>query len=155
VDIGNYCNVSPVTHFNFLTTGGNLSSVLPYRKPTQRPEPIIKPPAKMCEIHIPASDEFLKARLIELVYNIARSRQFVDDLAAPEMPHWSVFHASFLTESTKRVSNIAFNPIIMAPPTDYSTVYTTLKRMLKTMNMLGHYCGFKNVVKPSPRYGTV
>ncbi len=34
-------------------------------------------------------------------------------------------------------TNVAFNPIIMAPPTDYNTIYTTLKRLLEVSQNLG------------------
>ena len=35
------------------------------------------------------------------------------------------------------VSNVAFNPIIMAPPSDQSTIYTTLLRTKEIINELG------------------
>ena len=37
----------------------------------------------------------------------------------------------------KSDANVAFNPIIMAPPSDYSTIYTTLKRTKECVNALG------------------
>ena len=35
------------------------------------------------------------------------------------------------------VSTIAFNPILMAPPTDHNTIYTTLLRNKEIVNSLG------------------
>ena len=35
------------------------------------------------------------------------------------------------------VTNVAFNPIIMAPPNDHNTIYTTMKRMKEVSSILG------------------
>lgn len=46
-----------------------------------------------------------------------------------------------LVSNLTETAEIVFNPIIMAPPNDYSTVYTTLKRTKEQMNALGqHIC---------------
>ena len=37
------------------------------------------------------------------------------------------------------ISVIAYNPILMAPPNDYATVFTTLMRNKEIINSLGHY----------------
>ena len=51
-------------------------------------------------------------------------------------PCWSAFNAYLKTDNKEAVSAVAFNPIIMAPPTDHSTIYTTMKRMKEASNVL-------------------
>ena len=40
-------------------------------------------------------------------------------------------------DNSDTVSNVAFNPIIMAPPNDHNTIYTTMKRMKEVSSILG------------------
>jgi len=78
------------------------------------------------------------ARLKELLYTFGRCSVFCDDLSEKSsLPPWDVFHANSLCDVTASVSNVAYNPIIMATPTDYSTVYTVLLRLKECMNALG------------------
>ena len=60
-------------------------------------------------------------------------RYFFDNDEESSVPPWNPFHASF----ESRASNIAANQIIMAPPTDYSTIYTTLKCTKECVNAVG------------------
>ena len=53
------------------------------------------------------------------------------------VPSWKQFHSVLTSETGQTVSCVAFNPIIMAPPTDLGTVYTTLLRLKETEGMLG------------------
>ena len=112
--------------------------MLPYRKPQQRPEPVFYQQPSLEEMTPVSSDSVHFAKLKELVYNMSRCDIFCDDRAEGSVsPPWSSFHATFKSKNQQHVSNVAFNPIIMAPPTDYSTVYTTLKRVKECLNALG------------------
>ena len=44
---------------------------------------------------------------------------------------------SSLESKKQAVANISFNQIIMVPPTDYSIIYTTLKRTKECVTALG------------------
>jgi len=62
---------------------------------------------------------------------------FCDDLSEKSsLPSWDVFHANSPCDVTASVSDVAYNPIIMATPTDYRTVYTVLLRLKECMNAL-------------------
>lgn len=56
---------------------------------------------------------------------------FADDIAFTEnsLPPWTVFQSVVEHDNLESQSRVVFNPIIMAPPNDYSTVYTALKRV--------------------------
>ena len=83
------------------------------------------------------SSDVTKAKAIELVYTIARSGLFSHKATEDTIPPWGVFHVGTEAESSPAVSTVAFNPILMAAPTDLSTVYTTLKRAKEAINSLG------------------
>jgi hypothetical protein len=121
--------------------GGNLSTVLPFRKPSKRPEPKFEPPVVANEVKMQCeSNDVARAKNIELVYSVARSGLFSHDGTGDSIPPWGTFHVGIAAESSPAVSTVAFNPILMAPPTDASTVYTTLKRAKEAINSLGqHY----------------
>ena len=114
--------------------------MLPYRnrKPQQRPEPTFYQQPRLQDIQNVSTDSVKEAKLKELLYNMSRCDVFCDDREeSSEIPLWSMFHSKVQADYQQAVSNVAFNPIIMAPPTDYSTVYTTLKRMKECINSLG------------------
>ena len=74
-------------------------------------------------------------RMKELLYNFGRCDMFYDDRAMP-IPHWTVFQSDIVEDNLDQLSEVILNPMLMAPPTDYSTVFTTLKRMEEQMNSL-------------------
>ena len=74
----------------------------------------------------------------ELTYGMCRSGAFVEEPS--QVPHWMLFH-SMLNPENDPVTTVAFNPILMAQPTNYSTLYTTLLRMQEVTDILG----FKNI----------
>ena len=47
------------------------------------------------------------------------------------LEHISVIRGDQKMKIKGPVENFVFNPIIMAPPSDYSTIYTTLKSLAK------------------------
>lgn len=114
--------------------GGSLSYVLPYRKPLRRPKPKHQPSATIDEIEAPSADTH-NAEMTELSYNVATSGYFCDDQDIGILP-WGPFHAPLASQVKLQVSNTAFSPIIMAPPTDQSPIYTTLKRMKEAFGAL-------------------
>jgi hypothetical protein len=57
-----------------------------------------------------------------------------------EVPPWVPFHANMQAQSSPLVSSVAFNPILVAKPTDPATVYTTLNIQSKakeSVNSMG------------------
>ena len=54
-----------------------------------------------------------------------------EEISSPEIPPWSAFHSIIVQEN-------AFNPIIMASPTDYATIYTTMMQLKEIVNSLGY-----------------
>jgi len=68
-------------------------------------------------------------RLKELLYSLGRCSVFCDDRAVDKLPPWTVYQSLVEEDVLSTKSNIIFNPIIMAAPNDYNTVYTTLKRV--------------------------
>ena len=67
-------------------------------------------------------------RMYEILYNFGRCDFFVMiDLDC-------LFLARNCKVQTDRIIRNYFNLILMVPPTSYSTVYTTLKRVMEQMN---------------------
>ena len=61
-----------------------------------------------------------------------------EKISIPEIAPWSAFH-SFIGQENRLVqSEIAFNSIIMASPTDYSTIYTSMMQLQEIVNSLGY-----------------
>ena len=112
--------------------GGGLSNVKQYKKPAIRPEPILNPPPIAEEI-LPAND-LLTAELTELLYHTARSGMITDK--NENVPPWDVFQATLTSSKHLQVSNVAFNQIIMAPPTNCNTIYTLLLRLKEAASAL-------------------
>ena len=122
----------------FCFAGGDLSKLLPYQKPQSRPEPQLEP--KVCHEEV---KEMMKAsntnelQKIEIVYNITRSNIWHDQQEGSVIPPWGSFHAALDKTNPQSVSNVSFNPIIMANPTDHKTIYTTLMSLKYSVNALG------------------
>ena len=53
------------------------------------------------------------------------------------LPPWTPFHF-MLTSPEVPVSNKTYNPILMAPPTNYDTIYTTLLRNKEISKAMEH-----------------
>ena len=122
-----------------IVAGGNLSNVLHYKKPVKRPEPVLQPPPAADEI-LPARDniDVRKASNIELIYTLARSDALQGDYNGQTFPPWGPFHVGLSPGADLPESTIAYSPILMAPPNDYSTIYTMLMRSREIANTLGH-----------------
>lgn len=117
----------------YFLSGKDLSTVTYYKKPQKRPEPVILPPPVIEEIKPERSSVSVKrANLVEMAYEICRYKD-TDSL----FPPWGAFHVMISRENIP-VSKISYNPLIMAPPTDYSTIFTTLLRNKEISNALGH-----------------
>ncbi|XP_052801704.1 uncharacterized protein LOC128232273 [Mya arenaria] len=118
--------------------GGSLCSITPYRKPINRPCPTFEPVVSLEEVNPTVTPAVTQSRLKELLYSFGRCSVFCDDISERSIyPPWDGFHAKTMFDATASVSNVAFNPIIMATPTDYSTIYTVLLRLKECMNALG------------------
>lgn len=120
-------------------SGGNLSSVLLYKKPSQRPEPTFDPPVSVSELKPDNNTSTIRtAKVRELVYTLSRSGLFHDNCDKEAVLPWGNFHTKLSAGNKQPVSQVAYNPILMASPSDKSTIYTTLKRAKESINMLGH-----------------
>ena len=108
-----------------------------YKKPDNRPAPILNPPVKLEELNPPEPKSFNQLRLKELLYNLGRNRisSMMDDRSG--MPPWTVFQSNVQTDVLSDKADIVFNLIIMSTPNDYNTVYTVLKRTKEQINALG------------------
>ena len=104
-------------------------------KPHRRPEPTFDPPVTLDEIH-PLPEVTYVQSIRELIYNLSRSGVFCND-ESKVLP-WSIFQSSLNVQSKPEVSNVAFNPIIMATPTNHSTIYTTMIRSKEVVRRLGY-----------------
>ncbi len=98
------------------------------------PEPYLHPPATVEEIQ-PAEFDLQPAEIRELVYIVARSGIFAD--TNESIPPWTVFHSKIEHSNDLKITNVAYNPILMAPPNDYSTVYTIVRRQQEAIHSLG------------------
>ena len=115
-------------------SGGDLSKVTHYPKPSSRPEPLILPQPTVEEVKADSNSIGLKKyHLTEMVYSIVRSFNGT----AESVPPWGPFHV-ILHQDSVPISVIAYNPILMAPPTDYSTIFTTLLRNKDIIRNLGY-----------------
>ena len=126
-------------HDIMFPAGGGLSQCLYYRKPDKRPEPVFDPPAQVEDIKPAVTDDVKMSQVLELIYNLSRSGLLLDDGTEQSVPPWSPYHcalSSFIGDELP-VSTVAFNPILMAPPSDARTVYTTLRRTKEVFNTLG------------------
>ena len=116
----------------------DLSEVLTFKKPPHRPEPRLSNPVHAEAIRPVLTHSVAIAQGTELAYQVARCGFFGEGRKNVTIPTWSPFHASLVTDNdTEKVSNVAFNPIIMAPPNDHNTIYTTMKRMKEASSILG------------------
>jgi len=113
--------------------GGSLCSVIPYNKPTHRPCPLFDPPVILQEISIEACTTCTYEGIAVCIWTLCSLFKGISE--AP-FTHWDIFQSETCHCDTS-VSSIAYNPIIMANPTDYSTVYTTLLPTKEVMSALG------------------
>ena len=111
---------------------------MPYRKPPKRPEPVLNPPPTDGNLQIHGEAAYEDACATEVLYNLLRSGK-LHEVRGHDVPPWAQYHMKVSDGNrTHSVSNITFNPIIMAPPNDPATVYTTLLRFKEAASALGH-----------------
>ena len=108
-----------------------------YKKPAKRPEPKFKFPVDEKDIDPGMGPDIDIAKKEEWVFHLLHSGYFHEKREDSSLP-WDTFHAALSGKSKLALSAIAFNPIIMANPTDPSTIYTTLLRSKEAVNVLGH-----------------
>ena len=115
----------------------DLSEVIPYQKPPHIPEPRLTGQVVSDSLIVRPTINIEKAQMTELPYQVLRSGSFGLKEKNISFPCWSAFNAYLKMDNKDAASAVAFNPIIMAPPTDHSTIYTTMKRMKEASNVLG------------------
>lgn len=125
--------------FHCILTGGGLAHTLVYQKPSIRPSPQLSPPVQSVEIQCQDTESVKLFRLKETMYHMGRHKllHICDDRATNTFPSWSVFQSMIESDTITETAEITFNPIIMASPTDFNTIYTTLKRTKEQINALG------------------
>ena len=114
---------------NDTVPGGSLSTVLHYKKPVKRPEPVISPQTTVDELKN-LGNSAQDQTATEFIYSFGRR-------LSKSLPPWSVFHSKLTQTPALEVSNVVYNPILMAPPSDQNTIYTILKRAKEEVNGLG------------------
>ena len=121
-----------------MLSGGNLSQVLPYRKPSKRPEPFFEPPPTATDLIFDGGAEYEKARITEMLYNLLRSG-LIHETTNIDVPPWTQYYLKVADgAASQSVSSVVFNPILMAPPNDPSTIYTILLRFKETATLMGY-----------------
>ena len=86
----------------------------------------------------PHLKDYEDACLTELVYKLCRCWELYSNEDRSISP-WAQYHMKVSMDTLpQKVSTVAFNPILMAPPNDPSTVYTTLIRLKEAASSLGH-----------------
>lgn len=127
-------NLKRSTHRSLKNTDTTLLKVLPFAKPLKRPEPPRIPNA--CQV---LEREMAKHRKFSSVKDLtwALLRQIPrGTLPLPAgtetnnqvVPFWTGYNSMIRQDRETSVTVTAYPPIIEAPPSDMSTVYTTLKR---------------------------
>lgn len=103
-----------------------------YIKPTKRPEPppVLDPSfTGICR----SSSCYEKAQRKDLLWKISRLRK--PEEPPQQVPGWTGFN-SLLSTSNQTVATIRYLPFIQAPPADFTTIYTTLLRLVQLAEKL-------------------
>ena len=74
------------------------------------------------------------ASLVDQVYNISRCGALHQIDGASSVPPWGTFQAALVMHAQTAISNISFNPIIMAKSIDPSTVYEPPTHLVNFFN---------------------
>ena len=99
-----------------------------YSKPHKRPEP--KHVAEKSILYVSSEYCNKQVEMCDLVWKIYRN---IDDMSF--LPAWSGFNA-MVSLSSIPVANVRYLPFISAPPTDFSTIYTAILRLLSIAKSL-------------------
>jgi len=94
-----------------------------YKKPTQRPQPLGIAEKSIFDVHV-SGETHRQAVLCDLVWKILRQTD-VNGV----MPAWSGSN-SLVTEADIPVATVSYLPFTHAPPSDFSTIYTILRRLI-------------------------
>ena len=119
-----------------------LTKVVLYKNPTTRPEPVFSSTPRAEDIKpLRNNTEVQQCELIEMIYSIVCSGVFNKIAPTSErsvIPVWSAYHSMLCPPAKEKyISKVAYNPILMATPTDKSTVYTLLLQMSELPTKLG------------------
>ena len=93
-----------------------------YDKPHKRPEPPPIPDVSFLEVN---TDAISKSQTKDLIWELARSAA----VGTHTIPAWSGFNAMTSVKNIP-VATIRYLPFIHASPTDLSTIYTTLLKLV-------------------------
>jgi hypothetical protein len=104
-----------------------------YAKPHKRPDPPEVSDIVLLEVDLNCSSH-LKAKRRDLVWKLCRSvtPSEQDQL----IPAWSGFN-SILSSDEVQVAKVRYLPFIQAPPTDFTTIYSILLRLVSLAKSFG------------------
>jgi len=104
----------------FLVSEGDLSTVFPYIKPQKRLEPKFEPPVSSKNIKLQNdSPGVAKAKAVELANVLVRiGHHKSHEQSTMNVPSWGPFHPTMESEILTSLSTVAFNPTLIAKPTD-------------------------------------
>ena len=100
-----------------------------YANPNKKPEPQKATTAAVFELKKDATN-YVSSQVKDLIWLLTRNRD------TQSVPAWSGFN-SLLTDMSVPVATIRYLPFIHAPPSDISTIYTTLLKLVAIAKHLG------------------
>ena len=101
-----------------------------YAKPRSRPEPRGLDSSSTLEVK--KCDGYMRSAVTDLVWQL--TRMLLGE--ACSVPAWSGFN-SVLSETFLPVATIRYLPFVHAPPSDFSTIFTTLLKLVAIADKLG------------------
>jgi hypothetical protein len=117
-----------------------LTQCLTYQKPAQRPEPPRRDNAMQLMSSCGSNTEPEHNLAWLLMRNLSRGiLSLPDDMVIPDIqtiPFWTGYNYILAEQETTQTC-VTYKPIIDAPPTDLSTVYTTMKQCQEMCASLG------------------
>ncbi|XP_033109669.1 uncharacterized protein LOC117110927 [Anneissia japonica] len=135
------------THKTLKCNDTTFLRTLPFEKPKVRPEPSRLPMGtnvvtqyvkKLLPFHCTKDIVWTLLRQVSRgVYHVPQSVHYSHDQV---ISSWTGFNSIVSSRNMESVSFIAYPPIIEAPPSDMSTVYTTLKRGKDLVEKCGQLC---------------
>ena len=105
---------------------------LRYEKPKQRPEPPTTSNSSFTDVNA-SSPSYEAAEKRDLLWTLGRIKQSEE---TQTYPAWGGFN-SFLTTENIPVTKVHYMPFIQAPPSDFSTIFESLIRLVQVANTLG------------------
>ena len=101
-----------------------------YPKPHRKTEPARVPSVSMLEVQ--KSESYSSSLLRDLIWELTKNVKH----RSSSIPAWSGFN-SMVSDASVPVATIRYLPFIHAPPSDFSTIFTTLIKLVSVAEHLG------------------